>query len=331
MIQIQETYQKIIGSIQRRGPSLPIQIAKEMGMATLFISAFLAELVGNKRVRVSNLKMGGSPLYYLEGQEEKLENFYNYMHPKEGEAFLLLRKNKILKDSDQEPAIRVALRSIKDFSAPLSVENELYWRYLFLAELEARAMILAISKEKRIVEEKTKVVETAQVLEPVVEMQETIREEKITVHEPVQLKTEIKSVPQEEKKKSEKEITKQTFENPLVIKEKEKKIKIKPKSVFVLKAIGFLEKNNFSIIEEKEWKAKEFTCVVAVDSQLGLMHFYTQAKDKKIISEDDLKYLLSESQKIPLPAFLLYTGDISKKAEAYLHTYSAILKVKKVG
>ncbi|MEN9625732.1 MAG: hypothetical protein RL557_60 [archaeon] len=329
MIQVQETYQKIITSIQRRGPSLPVQIAKEVNMSSLFISAFLAELVGNKRVRVSNLKVGGSPLYYIEGQEEKLEQFYNYMHPKEGEAFLLLRKNKILKDSDQAPAIRVALRSIKDFSAPLSVENELYWRYLFIPELEARAMIIAISREKYIQEEKSiEVRET----EPVVEIQEITREEKIVVHEPLQLKTEIKSVLQQEKKKSsEKEITPQTFENPLVIKEKEKKIKVKPKSVFALKAIGFLEKNNFSIVEEKEWKAKEFTCVVAIESQLGTLHFYTQAKDKKSISEDDLKYLLSESQKIPLPAFLLHTGEISKKAEAYVKTYAAILKVKKIG
>ena len=93
MIQINEVYNKIIGILQRRGPCLPIHVAKEMNMSTLFVSAFLAELVSNRKIKVSNLKVGGSPLYFLEGHEQKLENFYNYLHPKESEAFLLL-KNK---------------------------------------------------------------------------------------------------------------------------------------------------------------------------------------------------------------------------------------------
>ena len=336
MIQIQETYQKIITSIQRRGPSLPVQIAKEVNMASLFVSAFLAELVGNKKVRVSNLKVGGSPLYYLDGQEEKLENFHNYMHPKEAEAFLLLKKNKILKDSDQEPAIRVALRSIKDFSAPLSVNNELYWRHTFIPELEARAMILAtskenVSKEKSSLEQMPEQFSQTRIAEITERKQEIVAgvvPEKVSIKTP--LKTEVKTALKKKPSFEKREIVKSEFQNPLIIPEKEKARKIKPKSNFVLKAIDFIVKNNISIIEEKEWKAKEYTCIVEIKSQLGTLHFYAQAKDKKNISEDDVKRLLSESQKIPLPAFLLYSGEISKKADAYVKTYDAILKVKKL-
>ena len=86
----------------------------------MFISAFLSELTNQKRIQVSSLKVGGSPLYYMRGQEEKLEDYYKYLHPREAEAFLLLREHKVLKDGDQDPATRVALRSIKDFSIPTS-------------------------------------------------------------------------------------------------------------------------------------------------------------------------------------------------------------------
>ena len=94
-MQVNEIHDKIISILRIGGPSLPVRIAKELGMSSLFVSAFLSELAGQKRIKISNLKVGGSPLYFLDGQEEKLENFYKFVHPKEGEAFLLLKGKKI--------------------------------------------------------------------------------------------------------------------------------------------------------------------------------------------------------------------------------------------
>ena len=96
MIDSNETHEKIISYLKKEGPSLPIKISKELEMSSLFISAFLSELSKQKRIKVTSLKVGGSPLYFVEGQEEKLENFYKYLHPKEAEAFQLLKKHKIL-------------------------------------------------------------------------------------------------------------------------------------------------------------------------------------------------------------------------------------------
>ena len=112
--------------------------------------------------------------------------------------------------------------------------------------------------------------------------------------------------------------------------EKDKPKKDKPKSEFILKTIAFIEKNNLKIIEEKEFKAKEYNCITNVKSQLGDINFLTQAKDKKSVSETDLKKLLSESQKIPIPAFFIYTGKLSKKAEEYAQNYASILKTIKI-
>ncbi len=141
---MQEAHAKIIDILRKKGPGLPIQIAREVGMSSLFISAFLSEMVDSKKVLVSAMKVGGSPLYYLQGQEEKLEAFKQYMHPKEAEALLLLKNNLILKDSDQEPAIRIALRSIRDFAFSFSVNDQLYWRYFTVPEFEARNKIIVL-------------------------------------------------------------------------------------------------------------------------------------------------------------------------------------------
>src|SRR3989344_5530 len=124
-MQSNSNHEKIIEVIKRKGPSLPIQISKEVGLSSLFISAFLSELAGEKRLKISHLKVGGSPLYFLEGQEEQLEKFYNYMPPKEAEAFLLLKEKKILKDAEQKPAIRIALRSIRDFAVGFKKDEEI--------------------------------------------------------------------------------------------------------------------------------------------------------------------------------------------------------------
>jgi len=282
-----ETHEKIINILKAKGPSLPIQIAKELEISSLFISAFLSELANEKRIQISHLKVGGSPLYFLPGQEEKLEKFYKFLHPREAEAFLLLKKKKILRDAEQEPAIRVALRSIRDFSIGFKKNDEIYWRYLSVPETEIKK-ITKVKKPSKLKKQK-----------PLPIIQKTIRR------------------PQKPT----------DFENPLILKEKPKKQK--SKSEFIEKVIRIL-KNNFIIINEKDYKAKEYNCIVQIKSNLGPINFLTQAKDKKTISETDLKKLLSKAQKIPLPALMIYTGKLGKKAEEYAQKYYSVLKVKKI-
>ena len=151
MINTNEVHGKIIEILDKKGPSLPITIAKQIGMSSLFISAYLSELTDEKRIKVSHLKVGGSPLYFLDNQEEQLEKFYKYLHPREAEAFLLLKKKKILKDSEQEPAIRVALRSIRDFSIGFKQGEEIYWRYFSTPESEIK-----IPKAKKAIQKQPK-------------------------------------------------------------------------------------------------------------------------------------------------------------------------------
>ena len=104
--------ENIVGIIRRRGPCLPIHISSEIKINTLFASAFLSELFSEKRIKISNMKVGSSPLYFIPGQEPMLEKFANHLKSKEKDAFFLLKEKSFLKDTEQEPAIRVALRAI---------------------------------------------------------------------------------------------------------------------------------------------------------------------------------------------------------------------------
>ena len=143
----------ILSTIQSKGPSLPIHIARAINLNTLFASAFLSELYGEKRIKMSNLKVGSSSLYYLEGQETQLENFINYLNQREQQAFTLLKKEKILQEEILEPAIRVAIKEIKDFALPIRVNHDgtekIFWRYFQLSEEEAKTIITQILEPKK--------------------------------------------------------------------------------------------------------------------------------------------------------------------------------------
>lgn len=131
-----EIKERIISVLKSKGPSLPVHIAGEIKTTILFSSAFLGELVSEKKVRMSHMRVGSSPLYFLPGQESFLEKFQEHLKSKEKDAFLLLREKRFLADSAQNPAIKVALREIRDFALPFKKGEEIIWRYFSVPESE---------------------------------------------------------------------------------------------------------------------------------------------------------------------------------------------------
>lgn len=151
MIDIKQKKDKIISFLESNGPSLPIRIAKVIEMEPVFASAILSELYNERRIKMSNMKIGSSPLYFLPGQEQNLEEHIDNLKPAEKEAYLKLKDKKILKDEEEEPSIRVALRNLKDFAEPYYKEDKLIWKYKFFKE-DIEKPEKKIEKEK---EEKT--------------------------------------------------------------------------------------------------------------------------------------------------------------------------------
>ena len=128
--------EKILFTLRRRGPCLPVHIASEIETSILFASAFLSELFSEKKTKMSYMKIGSSSLYFIPGQEYLLEKFSYHLKSKERDAFELLINHKFLVDSKQDPAIRVALRAIRDFAIPFKQGEEIIWRYFTIPESE---------------------------------------------------------------------------------------------------------------------------------------------------------------------------------------------------
>jgi len=148
MIDINSLKEQILSIVRREGPVLPVHISRKLGSDTYFAGAILSELVKSNAIRVSNAKIGGSPLYYINGQESKLDKLYPYLPGKEKEAYDLLRTRQVLQDKECDPPIRVALRIVKDFAYPSEVNGVLYWRWYLTSEVEAKKLIEDDNKGK---------------------------------------------------------------------------------------------------------------------------------------------------------------------------------------
>ncbi len=301
---LQENKEKIISLIKTSGPQLPGRIAHHIGVAPLFTSAFLAEMVSEKRVRISDMKVGASPVYYVEGQESQLENFIEHLNSKEREAFHTLKKSNILADEEQHPAIRVALRKIKDFAVPVTVRDtetgktRLFWKFFMLPEDQMKTLVTQIMTGKlpKSKEEKKQ--------EPKPETKQLIK----------QVKEEIKEIEQEVKK------PKKTREK------KEKKADTK----FRDKIADYLSAKEIEILQEILIKKKEFISKVRLDTPIGKQEFYLISKEKSIITTDDLVSAMQKAQAEKMPAIVLATGKLHKNAQDYLKEWRNLIKFESV-
>lgn len=323
--QVLETRQKILDLIQGRGPSLPVHVAKATGVSMIFAGAFLSELIAEKLVKTSHMRVGGSPLYLLPGQEPLLENFFHFLGSKEKEAFLLLKEQKILRDDQLDPASRVALRSLKDFAEQIIVKQKLdnlekefiFWRYFVYSEDDAKKAIediLEPKKEKREVRKEEKIAEVEKVKE--------VKKEVVEKRALKRKKEERKFVEDHELLPVQKEILGEAALTPEPAPEK---------TAFALSLEGFLGKQHINILENKAFSKREYEAVVEVETALGGMKFLAVARDKKLVADADLIQALQKAQALRLPALFLAPGKLNKKAQEYLERWHAFLKFKKMG
>ncbi len=149
---------KILQFLAVNGPSLPTKVAKLIGTEIIIASAHLSDLSAQGKVKISYLKVGGSPLYYLAGQEDQLERFASSnINSQDLNVLNLLKEKKVLRESGLELLPKVALRHLKDFAFPLQVtfqgKAELFWKWHLLPEAEANQLIKSKLLETKFREE----------------------------------------------------------------------------------------------------------------------------------------------------------------------------------
>ena len=328
MQKLMENKESIVNSIQTRGPSLPVQIAREANLNLLFASAYLSELYNERRIKMSSMKVGSSSLYYIEGQEAQLENFIQYLNGKEKEAFSLLKSQKLLEDDKMNPAIRVALRGLKDFAVPLRIkvneDSKLFWKHFLISDTEIKEIAQSLfgKKEKKakdeLAESEKQKTLVSQPSEPLVLAQE-IKLEKPKVEE----KKAESLVKQEEKS----EIPNTILEKP---KKAEKKKKQVEESKFIKNIKEYLISKDIELLDIRDEKKKDFLARVRIDTLFGKQEYLLIAKEKKKVTEEDITLALHKAQLEKMPALFMAPGDIDKKALYHAKLWKNLVKFEKV-
>jgi hypothetical protein len=306
MIDVGEIKRKIIDFINQNGPTLPISIVKFLGLEPVFVSAILAELSNEKRIKTTQLKVGSSCLYYLEGQENLLEEKAEfYLKGVEKEAFLFLKKNKILLDEEQTPVFRVAFRNLRDFAFSFNQDNKIYWKY-FLIDKDLL---------EKYFQEENKPIENEKLNKEIIEDK----------------KDEEKIIEEEIRNNEENNLTKENIEQKNLIEDLTLKDKIKEKKIikssFLDEIRLFLNKKEIILKEVLDDSKYEINALIIINSILGDLNYRLIAKNKKSVSDSDLLTAFQKSSNEKYPLYLLINGKLTKKAKEVFEEYKNLILI----
>ncbi len=290
MINVQEVKQKILKFLNEKGPSLPIHIAKSIELSTVFSSAILSELLNEKRIKTSSMRIGSSPLYMIPGQEQLIEKYAEEnLTGTEKEAYLKLKQKKILDDLKQEPAIRVALRGIRDFASPIKYQERLYYKYAFT---------------------------------PTEEIQNMLSPDNSPNEKPARQEIESREIKHE--KTNQKQIKEIRKHEERQLKSKSKKTNQKPDK-FLTEIQEFLNSKNLQLISIESFDKKEVAIRVKNSEEFLLYAF-----DKKRINEKDILKASKKASELKLPYSLLSKSETPKKLSDTIEAFKKLTEVYKI-
>lgn len=318
-----EQIEKAIAFVQEQGPVLPVQLVKILGGNTMLSGAVLAQLVSERKIMVSSAKIGGSSVYYVQGQEPKLAMLFQYLNEKDKQTYELLQKQKILRDSEQTTLLRFSLRQLKDFAKPLEVTmgdvQELFWKWYLVSDEEATELI------------RTYVAMTAPFTEQKNGLQKTeVTHQNNTVSSQMIQENSQKQVAQKEVQqpvlKEIKESVKRREKTQKSMEEKKDAQTHIPlanledvKDSFVQEIRAFFRKKEIVVLSFNHIKQNtETDFILSVPTAVGNVQYYCKAKNKQKLLEGDLHSAFSQGQIHKLPVLLISNGEVTKKAKELL-------------
>ena len=339
--------EKILYFLKVVGPTIPSKVAKNINTEILLASAHLSDLAAQGKVKISNLKIGGgSPLYYLSGQEEQLYHFAaGNLNPKDYQVLEVLRQQKILRENSLDLLSKVALRSLKDFAVPLQVtvggNRELFWRWHLLSDEEASMSIrqMLMVREQAAPFQATEDSRKEQVLSQAAASQVSEQQAKLEnapashavsalsleqegfLEEGSDLSTE-KTAEDEIQEKIEKALS-QAKSKSSRVKRAARKPKLQDGATdnFLPSTESFLASKDI-LIQEREIVRKnaEVNMLIKVPSVMGTVTYFCKAKKKAKCDEGDVSAAYMEAQIKKLPLLFLYNHELTKKAQEMLAT-----------
>ncbi|MFH1133961.1 MAG: hypothetical protein V1735_05695 [Nanoarchaeota archaeon] len=286
----------ILSFVRRSGPIIPATLAKDIGKDIFIASAMLSELVDQKKLKLSALKVGGTPVYFLPGDEPKLEGFISHLNPKDRQTAEILRDKKVLKETDLDPLTRVSLRQIRDFAVPLDVNfgeaTDRFWKWAFISNADAEPLIKGILGHR----------ETPR---PMPEQKEPVKKA---------------AAPQKEPSPPEPKPAKQ--------------LPIEPKEPagdpFLSKVEHYFKHNDIEVVQKTLVRQGEADFIVMLNSTVGRLTYYCKAKSKKKITDSDLSSAYVQGEMKKLPVLFLSSGELTKKAKDMCRSAFVNMSIKKL-
>ena len=295
MINVEEVKNKILAYLNEKGPALPVTLSSVVQLSLIFTSAILSEMLNIQKIKISHMKIGSSSLYFLPGQEMQLENFIDNLSGVEKTAYLKLKQEKILQDDLQEPAIRVALRSIKDFAIPFKFQENLYWKYFTIQTSEIQFL-----------------------LKPQASLSQT---QSSPMSLPSSISQEKSTIPQQLAQQSE-------SKKPLL--KIAKKSKPQKSNEFIEHIKSFLEKKDIELLKEISSDKRELIGKIRINSGFGKLIFLLIAKNKKKLQQSDITLAYQKAIEEKMPCYILAYEEPSKKTLEFLEFYKNIIKIDKI-
>ncbi|HLD79525.1 MAG TPA: hypothetical protein VJA18_03120 [Candidatus Nanoarchaeia archaeon] len=312
---------KILFFLRTIGPTIPSKVAKHINTEILLASAHLSDLVAQGKVKVSHLKIGGSPLYYLAGQEEKLYHFAaGNLNPKDFQVLEKLKEKRILRESSLDLLSKVALRSLHDFAVPLHVtiagNKELFWKWHLLSDQEMNDSIRAIlyppAQEQKLPAEST--------LEPGLEQQQATSNLAAEIKKLEAQQTLIPEKTEQQKNIEQKPASAEEVVTPRV-KARSQRKKVSADDQFIPLLEEYFNGRSIQIQEQETLRRNtEINLLIRVPSVVGKLTYFCKAKKKAKCDEGDLSAAYMEAQIKKLPLLFLYTHELNKKAQEMLAT-----------
>jgi len=253
------------------------------------------------------MRVGSSPIYFIPGQEPQLDKYSNYLKSKEKEAYILLKEKQFLKDSEQEPAIRVALREIKDFAIPFRTsDEEIIWKYFTAEESEYKNPKSEKKEEKQEAKE-----------EPEADEQK----EKVNIFDSERHEKSEEEKAENKPKKAATKIPKKS--SP---KSSRKPAKKAEDSKFFNRVKDYLEEKKVEILGIEEIAISKI--IFKVREQENSEEILIVAYNKKRILEDDILKAYKKAEALNLNYKILCFGEPAKKITNIIDASKALKNIE---
>jgi hypothetical protein len=314
--------EQVLAAVKSNGPVIPMDVRHIIKYGdTMTIGATLSILVERGVVKITNIKRGGSPFYYVEGQEQKLADLSKFLNEKDKRTFKLLLERKAIRDSEEEPLTRVSLRNMPDFAKRVDVEvngaQEIFWRWYEISDEEAIEILTkkSIAKEEK---HQEKDIVSASVPEKTVPEAKPVKVSKKKAPAKQEQQQQLQPVSSQGQQST----VQQSSDSQNFIQQGANSQTTPVSSfndAFINRIYDFLSSNKITIKEIKQLKkSAEYDLTVEIPTPVGNVDYFCKVKGKKKCNEGDLSSAYVQGQGMRLPVLFLTTGEVVKKAKEKL-------------